>query len=116
MKKAFKDMLHELGGKLIQLMYTTMVPEQVKTKKIQAGVQVSRLEDKDGTDIQKESQKQTKPSKGWQRPSQAKAKNSHMKKIQLEGLKLPNLKLYYKSKRQGSKLQTGKSLKQSYKK
>ncbi|GJZ22974.1 hypothetical protein Tco_0560013, partial [Tanacetum coccineum] len=26
---------------------TTMVPEQVKTKKIQAGVQVSRLEDKD---------------------------------------------------------------------
>ncbi|GJQ99492.1 hypothetical protein Tco_0522477 [Tanacetum coccineum] len=28
-------------------MYTTMVPEQVKTKKIQAGVQVSRLEDKD---------------------------------------------------------------------
>ncbi|GJX29614.1 hypothetical protein Tco_0237693 [Tanacetum coccineum] len=28
-------------------MHTTMVPEQVKTKKIQAGVQVSRLEDKD---------------------------------------------------------------------
>ncbi|GJW11733.1 hypothetical protein Tco_1577560 [Tanacetum coccineum] len=35
-------MLHELGGKLIQLMHTTMVPEQVKTMKIQAGVQVSR--------------------------------------------------------------------------
>ncbi|GJR08364.1 hypothetical protein Tco_0791016 [Tanacetum coccineum] len=34
-------------GKLIQLMHTTMVPEQVKTMKIQAGVQVSRLEDKD---------------------------------------------------------------------
>ncbi|GJT51782.1 RNA-directed DNA polymerase, eukaryota, reverse transcriptase zinc-binding domain protein [Tanacetum coccineum] len=31
-----------LGGKLIQLMHTTMVPEQVKTMKIQAGVQVSR--------------------------------------------------------------------------
>ncbi|GJU94939.1 hypothetical protein Tco_1319695 [Tanacetum coccineum] len=28
-------------------MHTTMVPEQVKTQKIQAGVQVSRLEDKD---------------------------------------------------------------------
>ncbi|GJW32331.1 reverse transcriptase domain-containing protein, partial [Tanacetum coccineum] len=40
----------------------------------------------------------------------SKSKVSHMKKIQLEGLKLPNLKLYYKSKRQGSKLQTGQSL------
>nr|GEV05971.1 reverse transcriptase domain-containing protein [Tanacetum cinerariifolium] len=47
MKKAFKDMMYELGGKLIQIMHTTMVPEQVKTQKIQAGVQVSRLEDKD---------------------------------------------------------------------
>ncbi|GJZ77888.1 hypothetical protein Tco_0642560 [Tanacetum coccineum] len=28
-------------------MYNTMVPKQVKTQKIQAGVQVSRLEDKD---------------------------------------------------------------------
>ncbi|GJS28702.1 hypothetical protein Tco_0489322 [Tanacetum coccineum] len=28
-------------------MHTTMVPEQVKPQKIQAGVQVSRLEDKD---------------------------------------------------------------------
>ncbi|GKA13394.1 hypothetical protein Tco_0693040 [Tanacetum coccineum] len=28
-------------------MYTTMVPDQVRTQKIQAGVQVSRLEDKD---------------------------------------------------------------------
>ncbi|GJT02351.1 retrovirus-related pol polyprotein from transposon TNT 1-94 [Tanacetum coccineum] len=41
MKKAFQDMLHELGGELIQLMHTTMVPEQVKTMKIQAGIQVS---------------------------------------------------------------------------
>ncbi|GJV68440.1 hypothetical protein Tco_1483949 [Tanacetum coccineum] len=31
-------------GKLIQLMHITMVPEQVKTLKIQARVQVSRLE------------------------------------------------------------------------
>ncbi|GJV50160.1 putative reverse transcriptase domain-containing protein [Tanacetum coccineum] len=31
--------------KLIQLMHTTMVPEQVKTQEIQAGVQVLRLED-----------------------------------------------------------------------
>ncbi|GJU06140.1 hypothetical protein Tco_1122570 [Tanacetum coccineum] len=31
-----------IGGKLIQFMHTTMVPVQVKTMKIQAGVQVSR--------------------------------------------------------------------------
>ncbi|GJX72598.1 hypothetical protein Tco_0309769 [Tanacetum coccineum] len=31
-----------IGGKLIQLMHTTMVPIQVKTQKIQAGIQVSR--------------------------------------------------------------------------
>ncbi|GKA68170.1 reverse transcriptase domain-containing protein [Tanacetum coccineum] len=42
MKKAFQDMLHELG-KLIQLMHTTMVSEQVKTQKIQAGVQSSSI-------------------------------------------------------------------------
>ncbi|GKF45117.1 hypothetical protein Tco_0131669, partial [Tanacetum coccineum] len=62
-----------------------------------------------GMDIQKESQKQAKPSTGWKSPSQAKAKISLMKKIQLEGLKLPNLKLYYKRKRQGLELQTGRS-------
>ncbi|GJY92291.1 hypothetical protein Tco_0508073 [Tanacetum coccineum] len=61
------------------------------------------------TDIQekeqKESQKQTNPSTEWKGQSQ---KSSQVKKIQLEGLKLPNLKLYYKRlKRQGSKLQTG---------
>ncbi|GJX29717.1 hypothetical protein Tco_0237796 [Tanacetum coccineum] len=38
----FKDKLHEFGGELIQFMHTTMVPVQVKTMKIQAGVQVSR--------------------------------------------------------------------------
>ncbi|GJW29629.1 hypothetical protein Tco_0046504 [Tanacetum coccineum] len=31
-----------IGGKLIQFMHTTMVPVQVKTMKIQAGIQVSR--------------------------------------------------------------------------
>ncbi|GJU47726.1 hypothetical protein Tco_1217281 [Tanacetum coccineum] len=51
MRKLFKTCCMNwgevIGGKLIQLMHTTMVPEQVKTKKIQAGVQVLRLEDKD---------------------------------------------------------------------
>ncbi|GKG26187.1 hypothetical protein Tco_0399333, partial [Tanacetum coccineum] len=38
----------------------------------------------------------------------SKSKVIRMKKIQLEGLKLPSLKLYYKRlKRQGSKLPTG---------
>nr|GEU69556.1 reverse transcriptase domain-containing protein [Tanacetum cinerariifolium] len=44
MKKAFKDMLHRLG-EVIQLMHITVVPEQVKPLKIQAGVQVSIPED-----------------------------------------------------------------------
>ncbi|GKE95444.1 retrovirus-related pol polyprotein from transposon TNT 1-94, partial [Tanacetum coccineum] len=66
--------------------------------------------------------KTTKPSNWMEKTksnrsqSQSKSKVSHMKKIQLKGLKLPNLKLYYKSKRQGSKLQTGRKLQQSYKK
>ncbi|GJW38756.1 reverse transcriptase domain-containing protein [Tanacetum coccineum] len=61
-----------------------------------------------GTDIQKESQKrpnQARDGKDKVNPkpksirsqSQSKSKVSHMKKIQLKGLKLPNLKLYYKS-------------------
>ncbi|GJR62009.1 hypothetical protein Tco_1504171 [Tanacetum coccineum] len=54
------------------------------------------------TDIQekeqKESQKQTNPSTGWKGQSQ---KSSQMKKLQLEGLKLPNLKLYYKRYQRG---------------
>ncbi|GKD84572.1 zf-CCHC domain-containing protein, partial [Tanacetum coccineum] len=41
MKKAFQD----IRRKLIQVMHTIMVPDQVKTQKIQAGVQVSRQED-----------------------------------------------------------------------
>nr|GEX90483.1 hypothetical protein [Tanacetum cinerariifolium] len=44
MKKAFQDMLHELGRKLIQLMHTAIVPEQVKTMKIQVGIQVQDQE------------------------------------------------------------------------
>ncbi|GJT72119.1 integrase, catalytic region, zinc finger, CCHC-type containing protein [Tanacetum coccineum] len=39
-KKAFQDMLH--WGEVNPLMHTTMVPKQVKTMKIQAGVQVLR--------------------------------------------------------------------------
>ncbi|GKG03458.1 hypothetical protein Tco_0311094 [Tanacetum coccineum] len=31
-----------IGGKLIEFMHTTIVPVQVKTMKIQAGIQVSR--------------------------------------------------------------------------
>ncbi|GKB44779.1 hypothetical protein Tco_0889721 [Tanacetum coccineum] len=41
----------------------------------------------------KKAKKQTNPSTGWKGQSQ---KSSQMKKLQLEGLKLPNLKLYYK--------------------
>ncbi|GJZ89746.1 hypothetical protein Tco_0661528 [Tanacetum coccineum] len=54
---------------------------------------------------QKESQKQAIPSTEWKGQSQ---KSSQVKKIRLEGLKLPNLKLYYKViRKEGSKLQTG---------
>ncbi|GJW93195.1 reverse transcriptase domain-containing protein, partial [Tanacetum coccineum] len=46
----------------------------------------------------------------------SKSKVIRMKKIQLEGLKLPSLKLYYKRlKRQGPKLPTGQRLQLSYK-
>ncbi|GKE84578.1 hypothetical protein Tco_1558320 [Tanacetum coccineum] len=52
-----------------------------------------------GTDIQekeqKESQKQTKPSTGRKGQVKSKSKVIRLKKIQLEGLKLPSLKLYY---------------------
>ncbi|GKD80708.1 hypothetical protein Tco_1347547, partial [Tanacetum coccineum] len=40
-RKLFKTCCMD-WGKLIQLIHTTMVPVQVKTLKIQAGVQVSR--------------------------------------------------------------------------
>ncbi|GJU19168.1 hypothetical protein Tco_1152510 [Tanacetum coccineum] len=60
-----------------------------------------------GTVNQKESKKTTTEDTGMEKKqmstiqsqSQSKSKVSHMKKIQLEGLKLPNLKLYYKSKK-----------------
>ncbi|GJR79192.1 hypothetical protein Tco_0149977 [Tanacetum coccineum] len=40
-----------------------------------------------GTDIQKESQKQTKPSTGWKRQSQTKAKVSQSQKINPDKVK-----------------------------
>ncbi|GJS39976.1 putative RNA-directed DNA polymerase [Tanacetum coccineum] len=43
-KESFSKHVAWIEGKLIQLMHTTMVPVQVKTLKIQAGVQVSRPE------------------------------------------------------------------------
>ncbi|GJR60563.1 hypothetical protein Tco_1502725 [Tanacetum coccineum] len=67
-----------------------------------------------GTNIQEKDKKKAKNKQNRARNGKDKVKSkskvSHMKKIQLEGLKLPNLKLYYKRKRQGLKLQTGRSL------
>ncbi|GKA31476.1 hypothetical protein Tco_0717781 [Tanacetum coccineum] len=56
---------------------------------------------RDGKDQVKSKPKSVKVRKS----TQTKSKVNQMKKIQLKGPKLPNLKLYYKSKRQGSKLQ-----------
>ncbi|GKC28047.1 hypothetical protein Tco_1035341, partial [Tanacetum coccineum] len=82
-------------------------------------VQLQELKDQE-TDIQEKDdkaskKKHTKPSTGWKRQSQIEAKVSQsqkvrkstqtkskvnqVKKIQLKGLKLPNLKLYYKNKK-----------------
>ncbi|GJW08968.1 hypothetical protein Tco_1571391 [Tanacetum coccineum] len=72
---AIADRIRGWGGSY-PIMHTTMVPEQVETKKIQAGVQVSRLEDKDeisidGTDCVWDSLLQVKvcfrynPIEGW---------------------------------------------------
>ncbi|GJU62007.1 hypothetical protein Tco_1243842 [Tanacetum coccineum] len=41
-KESFSRHVAWIGGKLIQFMHTIMVPVQVKTMKIQAGIQVSR--------------------------------------------------------------------------
>ncbi|GJX52684.1 reverse transcriptase domain-containing protein [Tanacetum coccineum] len=61
------------------------------------------------TDIQEKNKKKAKNKQIRARSGKdqvkSKSKVIHMKKIQLEGLKLPNLKLYCKRKRQGSKLQ-----------
>ncbi|GJU27750.1 hypothetical protein Tco_1166371 [Tanacetum coccineum] len=61
-----------------------------------------------GTDIQEKDKKKAKNKQNRARSGKdqvkSKSKVIHMKKIQLEGLKLPNRKLYYKRKRQGSKI------------
>ncbi|GJZ81695.1 hypothetical protein Tco_0646689 [Tanacetum coccineum] len=53
-----------------------------------------------GTDIQEKDKKKAKNKQIRARSGKdqvkSKSKVIHMKKIQLEGLKLPNLKLYYK--------------------
>ncbi|GJZ40937.1 hypothetical protein Tco_0587823, partial [Tanacetum coccineum] len=63
------------------------------------------------TDIQEKEQKEAKNKQIQARDGkdqiESKSKVIRMKKIQLEGLKLPSLKLYYKVIRQGSKLPTG---------
>ncbi|GJR43052.1 hypothetical protein Tco_1311155 [Tanacetum coccineum] len=51
------------------------------------------------TDIQEKEQKTNPDPTGWERQSQSKAKVSHMKTIQLEGLKSPSLKMCYKKTR-----------------
>ncbi|GJX33667.1 ribonuclease H-like domain-containing protein [Tanacetum coccineum] len=45
------------------------------------------------------SQSQSKSKKSTGKSTPTKSKVNHMEKIQLEGLKLPNLKLYYKNKK-----------------
>ncbi|GJV36426.1 hypothetical protein Tco_1408903 [Tanacetum coccineum] len=70
------------------------------------------------TDIQEKDKKKAKNKQNRARSGKdqvkSKSKVIHVKKMQLEGLKLPNLKLYYKRKRQGSKLQTKQRLHSSY--
>ncbi|GJX76376.1 putative reverse transcriptase domain-containing protein [Tanacetum coccineum] len=70
------------------------------------------------TDIQEKNKKKAKNKQNRARSGKdqvkSKSKVIHMKKIQLEGLKLPNLKLYCKRKRQGSKLQRRQRLHSSY--
>ncbi|GJV20240.1 hypothetical protein Tco_1369260 [Tanacetum coccineum] len=83
--------------------YERIFKKKAKNKQSQA---------RDGKDQVKSKPKSVKVRKS----TQTKSKVNQMKKIQLKGPKLPNLKLYYKSKRQGSKLQTGQSLQRSYKK
>ncbi|GJR22412.1 hypothetical protein Tco_0970939 [Tanacetum coccineum] len=50
-----------------------------------------------GTDIQEKDKKRAKNDQTKHGMEKTKSKVNQMKKIQLEGLKLPNLKLYYKS-------------------
>ncbi|GKB28038.1 hypothetical protein Tco_0867439, partial [Tanacetum coccineum] len=71
-----------------------------------------------GTDIQEKNKKKAKNklirARSGKDQVKSKSKVIHMKKIQLEGLKLSNLKLYCKRKRQGSKLQRRQRLHSSY--
>ncbi|GJY92675.1 putative ribonuclease H-like domain-containing protein [Tanacetum coccineum] len=77
-----------------------------------------KMERAAGTDIQEKNKKKAKNKQIRARSGKdqvkSKSKVIHMKKIQLEGLKLPNLKLYCKRKRQGSKLQRRQRLHSSY--
>ncbi|GJV98765.1 hypothetical protein Tco_1554017 [Tanacetum coccineum] len=64
-----------------------------------------------GTDIQEKDKKKAKNKQNRARSGKdqvkSKSKVIHMKKIQLEGLKLPNLKLYYNEKKTRIEMQTG---------
>ncbi|GJX99280.1 putative reverse transcriptase domain-containing protein [Tanacetum coccineum] len=62
---------------------------------------------RNGKDKVKSKPKSVKVKKSTGKSTPTKSKVNQMKKIQLEGLKLPNLKLYYENKRQGLKLHTG---------
>ncbi|GKD76056.1 hypothetical protein Tco_1334338 [Tanacetum coccineum] len=62
---------------------------------------------RDGKDKVKSRPKSVKVKKSTGKSTPSKSKDSQVEEIQLEGLKLPNLKLYYENKRQGLKLHTG---------
>ncbi|GKA58052.1 reverse transcriptase domain-containing protein [Tanacetum coccineum] len=62
---------------------------------------------RNGKDKVKSKPNSVKVKKSTGKSTPTKSKVNQMKKIQLEGLKLPNLKLYYENKRQGLKLHTG---------
>ncbi|GJS85025.1 hypothetical protein Tco_0751566 [Tanacetum coccineum] len=115
----FKVMLPKTNGGLVQLVpqplsrqvladlrqKDTIVPKEYSELLSKA----NKLDKKTGTDIQEKDKKKAKNKQIRARSGKdqvkSKSKVIHMKKIQLEGLKLPNLKLYCKRKRQGSKLQ-----------
>ncbi|GJW16538.1 hypothetical protein Tco_0023974, partial [Tanacetum coccineum] len=60
------------------------------------------------TDIQEKNKKKAKDKQIQARSGKGKVKSHQNEVIQLEGLKLPSLKLYYKViRKEGPKLQTG---------
>ncbi|GJU78806.1 hypothetical protein Tco_1275876 [Tanacetum coccineum] len=62
----------------------------------------------EGTDIQEKNKKKAKDKQIQARSGKGKVKSHQNEVIQLEGLKLPSLKLYYKViRKEGPKLQTG---------